>query len=188
MLASLLALALGSPICATEAKPESPPAPAPNSSRLLADLRGNQPDLQPEGSWGGKLVGTPSGLVVEGGKGADGKGGMSKVIEPAVDLSPDSYIEVALGVGGLNEVSEITLGFTDVNEIQYTARLRVDDLVPNQPVWLRIKRSDFQLNDWQGTKSGQTIDWTRIHRWHLQGDWATAAPFHIVFIALRARP
>ena len=36
-------------------------------------------------------------------------------------------------------------------------------------------------------KAGKKIDWTRIKQWHLQGDWSTAAPFHVMFIALRTR-
>ncbi len=97
------------------------------------------------------------------------------------------YVEVALGTGPKNEVPAITIAFNDVDGVQYTASVRVDQLVPSQPVWFRVRVSDFKLNDWKGDKTGKVINWTRISQWHLQGDWRTEAPCHVMFIALRTR-
>ena len=97
------------------------------------------------------------------------------------------YVELALGVGSKNEVPEVSVAFDDADEVQYSARIRVDQVLPQQPVWFHVRLTDFKLNNWQGNKAARKIDWARISRWHLQGDWQTAAPFHVVFIALRTR-
>jgi hypothetical protein len=84
-------------------------------------------------------------------------------------------------------VPEVTIAFDDASETQYTTRVRIEQIVPEQPVWLRVRRADFKLNNWQGNKAGASIDWTKIVRWQLQGDWSKGAPFQVVFIALRRR-
>ena len=58
--------------------------------------------------------------------------------------------------------------------------------MPGQPVWLRVRREDFKLNDIEKGTDSQ-MDWNKVARWHLQGDWATQKPCHVIFIALRAR-
>jgi hypothetical protein len=163
------------------------PPPAPDGTRMIADFRHNLPGVASSGSWGGKIGLSPNGFVIQGSKGADGKGEISEKITPVIDLSKDAYVEVALGVGAKNEVPEITVGFTDAAGVQYTARIRIDQMLPQLPVWFRVKLTDFKLNNWQGNMTGKTIDWTRIERWHLQGDWASTSPFHVMFIALRTR-
>ncbi len=186
-LAAALALVAAVSLFASEAKPEAVPAPAPDITRLLADFRTNIPGIFTSGSWQGRLALSSSGFVVQGNKGADGKGEMGQNLAPPSDLSKETFIELAIGVGAKNEVPEVTIGFTDAGGIQYTTRIRISQVLPQQAVWFRVKRSDFKLNDWQGLHAGKSIDWTRITQWHLQGDWATVAPFHVMFIALRTR-
>jgi hypothetical protein len=184
-LAALIAFALSLPGYAAESTAE-PPAP-PETTRFLADLRTNLPNGFANGSWQGKISVTPSGTMILGTKGADGKGEMGQTLEAPLDLSQEKFIELALGVGARNEVPEVTIAFSDATGTQYTARLRIDQVLPQQAVWFHVRLADFRLNDWQGDRAGKKIDWTRIKQWHLQGDWSTTAPFHVMFIALRAR-
>jgi hypothetical protein len=162
--------------------------PSADGTRMIADFRTSLAGVDSSGTWQGKLALSSNGFVIQGSKGADGKGDISQKITPSLDLSKETFIEIALGVGAKNEVPEVTLAFTDVGGVQYTARIRINQVLPQLPVWFRVKLTDFKLNNWQGNMTGKTIDWTRIERWHLQGDWATAAPFHVMFIALRSRP
>jgi hypothetical protein len=184
-LAALLAFALSLSGYAAESTAE-PPAPL-ETTRLLADLRTNLPNIFGNGSWQGKISVTPSGTMILGTKGADGKGEMGQTLEAPFDLSQEKFIELALGVGARNEAPEVTIAFSDAAGTQYTARLRIDQVLPQQAVWFHVRLADFRLNDWQGDRAGKKIDWTRIKQWHLQGDWSTTAPFHVMFIALRAR-
>ena len=188
LLLAIMSLAIFSSHYAAEVKQETAnPQPAPDGTRMIADFRTNLPGVAGSGTWQGKLAVSANGFVIQGSKGADGKGDISQKLSPSIDLSKEIYVEVALGVGAKNEVPDMTLAFTDVAGIQYTARVHIDQVVPQLPVWFRVKRTDFKLNNWQGNMTGKTIDWTRIERWHLQGDWATTAPFHVLFIALRTR-
>ncbi len=165
----------------------APPTPPPEPVTLLADLRAAPARGFVNGSWQGRVATTHSGLLVQGHKGADGSGELGQDFEAPRDLGKATFFEVALGVGSQNEVPEFTLAFDDATETQYVARFRIEQLVPDQPVWLRVRRADFKLNNWQGNKAGAVIDWTKIIRWHLQGDWSKAKPFQVVFIALRER-
>lgn len=185
---AILSLATATTHYAVETKTETAAAQPVDSSQLIADFRTAIPGIATGGSWQDKLALSSSGFVVQGNKGADGRGEMSRNLEPALDLSKDQYIEVAMGIGAKNEVPVVTVAFTDATGVQYTARITIDQIMPLQPVWFRLKRADFKLNNWQGNQTGKTIDWAHITRWHLQGDWATAAPFHAMFIALRTRP
>lgn len=188
LLLAVISLVIVTSQSAVEVKTETAsPPPPPDPTRMIADFRNNLPGVASSGSWQGKLGLSASGFVIQGSKGADGKGEISGKITPTVDLSKETYVEVALGVGATNEVPEITVGFTDAEGVQYTTRIRIDQVLPQLPVWFRVKLTDFKLNNWQGNMTGKTIDWTRIERWHLQGDWTTTAPFHVMFIALRAR-
>jgi hypothetical protein len=188
LLLAVMSLVIVSSHYAVEIKTEAPIPPPPSDGTLLiADFRTNLPGVASSGTWQGKLALSSNGFVIQGNKGADGKGDISQKLAPVLDLSKDTYVEVALGVGAKNEVPEITVAFTDVAGVQYTARIRINQVLPQLPVWFRVKLTDFKLNNWQGNMTGKTIDWTRIERWHLQGDWATPAPFHVVFIALRTR-
>lgn len=131
---------------------------------------------------------TKSGLLVQGNRGADGSGEFGQTLAAAHDLSKAKFVEVALGIGTRNEVPEFTIAFDDASETQYTARVRIDQVMPEQPVWFRVRLADFRLNNWQGNHASATIDWSRITKWHLQGDWSKAVPFQVMFIALRVRP
>jgi hypothetical protein len=31
------------------------------------------------------------------------------------------------------------------------------------------------------------MDWAKVTRWHVQGDWTTEKPFSLILVALRAR-
>jgi len=187
LLATVAALVVSRAGGAAETKPEAAIAPPPEATRLLADFRTKIPNIGASGTWQGRIGLSDNGFVVQGGLGADGKGDMGQSLDPALDLSKEKYIEVALGVGAKNEVPEVTIAFDDAEGTQFTARIRINQVLPQQAVWFRVRLTDFKLNDWQGNKAGRKIDWTRIKQWHLQGDWSTAAPFHVMFIALRTR-
>jgi len=165
---------------------EPPAAPAAPATILIADLRKNAADVFSYSSWKDKLNPTADGLVVVGGKGAQGDGGLGRGIAPPLDLSRATFIEVALGVGALNELPEVTIALNDADGTQVSARIRIDQIVPKQPVWFRVRLSDFTpVNGFAGTTPG--MDWTSVVQWHLQGDWTTKKPFQAVLIALRAR-
>lgn len=187
LLLSLLSLAL-LPVSASAAdeKPEviAPAAPVPEAPNLFVDFRGKLPGIFHYGSWQDKLAISASGIVIEGSKGAQGDGGMGRNIEPALDLSGDTYIEVALGVGMHNEVPDVTVAFNDADGTQVATHLHIDQLAPGQPVWLRVRRDSFARVAGQDGKDGK-MDWTKVAQWQLQGDWVTKKPFNVVFIALR---
>jgi len=153
---------------------------------MIVDLRTNLPGVFQYGTWDGKIATTQSGLVVLGSKGAQGSGGIGCNIDPSIDLGKAVYLEVALGVAAGNEVPQVTIALNDADGTQFSARLLIEQLVPGQPVWLRVRRENFKLNDVEkGTDS--LMDWTKVARWHLQGDWTTTKPCNVIFIALRAR-
>ncbi len=163
-----------------------PLAPVPESPTLFVDFRTKLPGIFHFGTWQDKLGISPTGIVIEGSKGAQGDGGMGRNIEPALDLSGIAYVEVALGVGAKNEVPEVTIAFNDADGTQVAARLRIDQIVPNQPVWLHVPRESFARVSGQDGKDGK-MDWTKVAQWQLQGDWTTKKPLNVVFIALRVR-
>jgi hypothetical protein len=169
-----------------EKKEGAKPAP-PEPVELLADLRKPAGSGFVRGTWEAHVAKTASGLSVLGPRGADGSGELGEDFATPRDLSKVRFFEVALGVGLQNQVPEVTVAFDDASETQYTARIRIDQIVPEQLVWLRVRRADFKLNNWQGSKAGAAIDWTKIIRWHLQGDWSKGAPFQVMLIALRDR-
>lgn len=183
--AGLLVVAAAGGAAENGAAPAPPPPPEPVT--LVADLRKPLPGIFVNGTWTDRVAVTASGLLVLGPKGADGSGELGQDFGAPRDLSAVVFFEVALGAGLENEVSAITIGFDDANNTQFSARIPIDELVPEQPVWLRVRRADFKLNNWQGTKAGAVIDWTKITRWHLQGDWSKGKPCQIMFIALRYR-
>ncbi len=189
-LSCLAALAFLLGFAAYAAEPATP-APAPvapgDGTRMIADFRTSLPNTFSAGSWQGKVATTSSGCVVQGNKGADGKGELGETMQPLLDFSAVKFVEVALGTGPKNEVPAITLALNDVDGVQYTASIRVDQIVPGQPVWFRVRLADFKLNDWKGDKTGKVINWAKISQWHVQGDWKTEAPCHVMFIALRTR-
>lgn len=174
---------LSAVVCAEEAAKNPPP---PDETVMMVDLRAPLSGLFQYGSWEGKVAALKSGLAVHGAKGAQGKGGMGRDLAPALDLSEVSFVEVALGVVPGNEVPQITIALNDGDGTQFTARINIGQLVPGQPVWLRARREDFKLN---GIEPGadSKMDWSKVARWHLQGDWTTAKPFQVIFIALRTR-
>jgi len=162
------------------------PAPGIEGTTLMVDLRAELPGLFAYSSWEGKYTQTKSGLAILGGKGAQGNGGVGREISPAMDLSSVTFVEVALGTIPGNEVPQVTIALNDADGTQYTARVLVEQLVPGQPVWLRARRDDFKLN---GIEPGRdpAMDWSKVVRWHLQGDWTTKKPMSVIFVALRVR-
>jgi hypothetical protein len=185
-LASLvLFLMLSAVARADEAAKPAPQSPSDETS-LLADLRTAPAGLFQYGSWNGKVTVTKSGLAVVGAKGAQGDGGMGSEISPARDLSQVTFVEVAMGVVPGNEVPQVTIAFNDADGTQFTARINIDQLVPGSPVWLRAKREDFKLNGVEKGADSQ-MDWSKVTRWHLQGDWQTKKSFQVIFVALRTR-
>lgn len=155
---------------------------------MLANFTEDVPGLFHYGSWQGKLAVAPKqGLRIQGTKGAQGSGGFGHDIAPAIDLNKFEFIEVALAVQPGNEVPQYAVGFNDADGTLFTARIRVDQIMPGQPVWFRLKRSDFAAQG--GTQAGKDgkIDWTKVAKWHLQGDYTTAKPAQVLFIGLRAR-
>jgi len=185
---SLAVLAAATLSRAAETRGESAEPAPPETTVLIADLRTPLAKGFVRGSWEGRVGTTKSGLVVHGSRGADGTGELGQDFETPRDLSKAKFIELALGVLARNEVPEVTIAFDDASDTQFTARVRIGQVVPEQPVWFRVRLADFKLNNWQGNKTSAGIDWTRIARWHLQGDWSKGVPLQVIFIALRARP
>lgn len=162
------------------------PAPGIEGTAMMVDLRTELPGLFSYASWEGKYTLTKSGLAILGSKGAQGNGGVGREISPAMDLSQVAFVEVALGTIPGNEVPQVTIALNDADGTQFTARVLVEQLVPGQPVWLRARRADFKLN---GIEPGSdpAMDWSKVVRWHLQGDWTTKKPMAVILVALRVR-
>ncbi len=167
------------------AQEEAAPAAPPTGTKLIVDLRTELPGLFSYGTWEGKLTITKSGYAVHG-KGAQGNGGMGREISPSLDFNEVEFVEVALGTVVGNEVPYVTIAFNDADGTQYAARVLVDQLVPGQPVWLRVRRQDFRLNSTEPGDDSR-MNWSQVTRWHLQGDWTTQKPMHAIFVALRMR-
>lgn len=155
---------------------------------MIADLTQKVDGIFAYGTWQGKLATQPnSGMVIQGSKGAQGSGGFGHDIAPALDLSKVQYVEVALATRPNNELAYYAVGFNDADGTLATARVRVDQLMPNQAVWLRLKPSDFTVVNGQGGKDSK-MDWTKVAKWHLQGEYGVEKPAQVMFIALRSRP
>lgn len=153
---------------------------------MVIDLRSEPPGLFSYSSWEGRISLTKSGLAVLGGQGAHGSGGMGREIAPAMDFSEVDFAEIALGTIPGNEVPHVTVAFNDADGTQFSARIPVDHLVPGQPVWLRARREDFRLNAVEPGRDSK-MDWSKVTRWHLQGDWTTQKPMLVIFVAMRVR-
>lgn len=144
-------------------------------------------ELYGYGSWQAHFgVAPKSGIRVLGNKGAQGDGGFCRAFEPAADLSKRAHIEVALAVQPGNEVPNYTICFEDADGTSCSARLFVAQLMPGQPVWLRVAPGDFAASAKQSGNDGK-MDWSKIAKWHLQGDWVTKKPANVLFIAIRVR-
>lgn len=178
------------PAALAPAAPPPPPAPAPAVSPtvMVVDLRGETIPAYGYESWKDRLTRSANGVGVIGGKGAQGDGGFcGPALSPALDLSGMQFIEVALGVGQGNEMPEVTIALADADGTQVAARIRINQIVPLQPVWFRIPVVDLQPGTGQSAGKILGMDWSKVTLWHLQGDWVTKKPANIVFIAIRAR-
>lgn len=183
LLAGLALVAGAAWLNAQDATPATPPA---ERTFMVADLRADQPGLFSYATWEGKVSPTKSGIAVLGARGALGNGGFGREFSPALDFGAVQFVEVALGTVPGNAVPHVTVALNDADGTQFSARIPVDHLVPGSPVWLRARRADFRLNAVEKGADGQ-MDWGRITRWHLQGDWTTPQPMAVIFVALRAR-
>ena len=164
----------------------APQPPAAPTGVMIADLRGAGTVAYPYGSWSEALNRTADGITAVGSKGAQGDGGACGNLPGPMDLSGMTYIEVALAVGNTNEVPEVTVAMGDTDETMASARIRVDQLVPSQPVWFRVPISSFVLGTGKYAGKVPGLDWTKVAQWHVQGDWATKKPLQVLFIAIRA--
>jgi len=175
-------------LAAVRAFAEEPakPAASPSPVTMLADLRTNQAGIFEYGTWKGKLAVSPSGMAVLGSKGAFGNGGFGRDLPAPLDCTAVTFVEVALGTAASNQVPQITVALNDADGTQFSARIAIEQLVPGMPVWLRAPKSAFKLN---GVEPGSDskMDWTKVTRWHLQGDWTTEQPMSLIFVALQVR-
>ncbi len=181
VLASALAFAV--PTFAADA-PEQAAKPI-----MIANLTTTVPNVYGYESWQNRFGVAPgAGFRIEGSKGAQGDGGFTHTLDQPLDLSKCAYIEVALAVQPDNEVPEYTVALVDADGTLVSARVRVDQLMPGQPVWMRLPVSAFVVTtDPKQRGSDGKMDWTKVAQWHLQGDWTTKKPAQILFIALRGR-
>lgn len=154
---------------------------------LLADLRGETTPVYSYGSWKDRLNRTADGVVVLGTKGAQGDGGLCCDPSAPVDLSTMTYVEVALAIGQTNETPEMSVALNDGDGTQASARIRIDQITPGQPVWFRVPIASLHaaIGEYGGKVPG--FDATKVTQWHVQGDWATKKPLQVAVIALRAR-
>lgn len=163
------------------------PATPPAEPAMIVNFTENVPGVYGYGTWQNAFgVVAKGGFRIQGSKGAQGNGGFCKTMEPAIDLSHAKYIEVALAVQEGNDVPEYNVCFRDGDGTSCSARLRVAQLMPGQPVWLRLKLGDFAPSTRDPGKDGK-MDWTKVDQWHLQGDWSQNRTAQILFIAVRAR-
>ena len=163
-----------------------PVKPASDDTLSIADLRSDTSAIFQYGTWEGKVAVTKSGLVVLGAKGAQGAGGFGHDLGAPLDLTAVTDIELALAVVPGNEVPQVTIALNDADGTQFSAHITIDQLIPGQPVWVRARKADFQLNPGEKGKDSE-MNWSKVTRWHLQGDWNTKKPCAVAFIALRAR-
>lgn len=168
------------------AEPEPATAAAP-ALVMLADLRGEAVTVYGYGSWKDHLNPTANGVVVLGGKGAQGDGGLCGNLTPNYDLGGATWVEIALGVGQTNEAATVVVGLSDADGTLVTARVRVDQIVPQQPVWFRVPLSEFRPVGGEQAGKLAGMDFSKVAQWHVQGDWAVKKPHQLVLIAVRAR-
>ena len=180
---ALLPAVSGDPV-PTVSAPTQPEAPA---MVMLADLRGEGVEVYGYGSWKDRLNTTANGLMVLGPKGAQGDGGVCGNLTPNFDLSGANWIEIALGLGQSNGAATVVVGLSDPDGTLVTARIRVDQIVPQQPVWFRVPASAFAPVGGAQSGTNPEMDWTKVAQWHVQGDWGVKVPHQLVVIALRAR-
>ncbi|HLP10188.1 MAG TPA: hypothetical protein VK178_18645 [Opitutaceae bacterium] len=171
----------------TDTDTDLAPQPTARSGQLLADLRKGATTVTGYGTWRDHLNPSKDGVVVLGGKGAQGDGGFCVNAPAPFDLSGMSYVDVAIASGQLNEVPELTLALNDSDGTMTSARIRIDQVAPRQPVWYRVPLANFQAAAGEHGGLVPGFDMTKIAQWHVQGDWATKKPLQIVVIALRAR-
>jgi len=160
--------------------------PAPDDTITIADLRSDTSAIFHYGTWEGKVAVTKSGLVVLGAKGAQGAGGFGHDLGSSLDFTAVTEIELALAVVPGNKVPAVTIALNDADGTQVSARIAIDQLAPGQPVWVRARKAAFILHSGEKGKDG-IMDWSKVARWHLQGDNKTKKPCSVAFIALRAR-
>jgi hypothetical protein len=166
---------------------DAPTPPAAEPVRIV-NFTEAVPAVYGYGSWQNNFAIAPkAGFRVLGAKGAQGDGGFCQNLDPVRNLSKCSYIEIALAVQEGNLVPEYTIAFGDAGGTTCAARVRVEQLMPGQPVWLRLKIADFAVSN-KDPGPDRKMDWTTVSQWHLQGDWNTKKPAQVLFIALRARP
>jgi hypothetical protein len=192
LIAMLVAPFAGRAENAATAAPAPAPAPAAQppaapTGVLVADLRGEATPAYPYGSWVDAVKRSADGVVIVGAKGAQGDGGICGNMTTPVDLSGMTYVEVALAVGQTNEVPEVTVAVGDADETLASARVRIEQIVPGQPVWFRVPVHAFVLGSGKYAGKVTGLDWTKIAQWHVQGDWSTKKPLQVLVIAIRAR-
>jgi hypothetical protein len=163
-----------------------PAKPAANDTINIADLRKDTSAIYQYGTWEGKVAVTKSGLVVLGAKGAQGAGGFGHDLGSELDLTAATDIELALAVVPGNELPQVTIALNDADGTQVSARIAIDQLAPGQPVWVRARKADFTLNAGEKGKDS-VMNWSKVAKWHLQGDWNTKKPCAVAFIALQAK-
>ena len=173
-------------LLASSLRAAEPAKPAPDDTISIADLRTDTSAIFLYGSWDKKVAVTKSGLVVLGAKGAQGNGGFGHDLGSKLDFTAVTDIELALAVVPGNEVPAVTIAFNDADGTQFSAHIAIDQLAPAQPVWVRAHKADFKLNPTEKGKDG-IMDWSKVTRWHLQGDWVTQKPCAVAFIALQAK-
>jgi hypothetical protein len=164
-------------------------ADAPAAPTVIVNFTEAVPSVYGYGTWQNNFAVAPNaGFRVQGSKGAQGDGGFCKTIEPALDLSRCTFIELALAVQPGNEVPEYTISLKDADDTSCSARVRVSQIMPGMPVWFRLNVADFVVSSREQDrgKDGK-MDWTKVVQWHLQGDWSTKKAVQMLFIALRAR-
>ena len=173
--------ACGAPAFAADAA-----APAPI---MIANLTTAVPNVYGYESWQDRFALAPgAGFHVMGAKGAQGDGGFCHKLDEPLDLSKCAYIEVALALQANNEVPEYTVALEDADGTLVWARVRVDQLMPGQPVWMRLPVGGFAVStDPKQRGADGKMDWSKVVQWHLQGDWTTKKRAEVVFIALRGR-
>jgi photosystem II stability/assembly factor-like uncharacterized protein len=167
---------------------DAPAAPAAGPI-MIVNFTEAVPAVYGYNSWLNNFAVAPkAGFRVLGAKGAQGDGGFCQKLDSVRDLSKCAYIEIALAVQEGNEVPEYTIVLGDADGTKCWARVRVAQLMPGQPVWLRLKVADFAISSGQDAGADGKMDWSKVAEWHLQGDWNTKKPAQVLFIALRARP
>lgn len=162
-------------------------APTESAPVMIVNFTETVPGVYGYGTWDKAFAIAPNaGYRIQGTKGAQGDGGICQTLKGALDLTKATFAEIALSVQAGNEVPDYTLVFVDADGTQCSARIHVAQLMPGQPVWLRVKLTDFAVSTRTPGKDSK-MDWSGVTQWHLQGDWSTKKTGQILFIALRSR-